>query len=118
MAIEYWIDEAPQTGLETQSIWVLLLDTSTYEVRRFETAFVPIGEDPDDYIDANFTPAQMWAAGTAVNEILDSLRERQLLKALIKLMVNEINILRAIHSLPERTMQQAKNALKAELGEE
>ncbi len=51
-------------------------------------------------------------AAEAVKLIDTHPRFRKILKAMIKLTVDEINILRAAHSLPARTYQQGWNAVK------
>ncbi len=38
--------------------------------------------------------------------------DRMILRAIVKLMIDEFNTLRALHSLPDRTLAQAKNAIQ------
>jgi hypothetical protein len=114
MTIEHWVDETPGTSLSTMSIWVGLRDDQSGEVRRFEAPNVLNTEDPQTYIDTNYTPDEMWAAGTTI-DVMDEARERAIVKALMAVVLDEINLLRAEHSLSPRSKQQLVGAVKAHL---
>ena len=60
-------------------------------------------------IDAAFTQIEVDAE---LNKARDELDNQKILKALAELLVDEFNILRALHSLPPRTFAQLRTAIR------
>lgn len=66
-------------------------------------------------LEAVETPALAWAADKETTELSEYEQWPMQLKAVIKLTVKEINILRVAAGLPARTPAQVKAALKQEM---
>lgn len=97
------------------SEWIINPDLSA--VQGFDTIYWDINGDNvtlADFATRQARDAEI-AAATAVAES-QSQKERfdneEVLRAVVKLLIEELNILRALHSLPPRTAAQARTAIR------
>lgn len=61
--------------------------------------------------------SELWQAASAAGQLFDvyELTVQRVLKALALVITDELNILRALHGLPDRTADQIKGAIKNRL---
>jgi hypothetical protein len=82
---------------------------------------IPAGLSPIDaksHLDSRAD--ELWAAAKLVAmpaDVLDNINQRMLLKALVSLLLEEVNVLRANGGLPPRTKSELITGLKSKLGE-
>jgi len=51
----------------------------------------------------------------SAKDLMDAGINRKTLRSLVEVIISELNILRALHSLPNRTLAQAVNAIKSKI---
>jgi len=99
--IEDWIinpDLSAVTGFESK-YWIITGDTVTL-----------MGAAARDALDA----AELETTKDAIVNQIDNLND--IIRALASVLVDELNILRTQHSLPNRTLAQLKTAIRNKLG--
>lgn len=97
------------------SEWIINPDLSA--VQGFDTIYWDINGDNvtlADFATRQARDAELAAATAAVES--ESQKERfdneEVLRAVVKMLIEELNILRALHSLPPRTAAQARTAIR------
>lgn len=93
---------------------VIIAIDDTYE---WPVGGLPLTGDLQPILDAN--EAQYLAAAQAANRLLDvfNVSQTEILKALALVIMDEINILRALHGLVARDESQIRTAIKNKLKE-
>lgn len=65
--------------------------------------------------DAEIAAAQVTASKEFEKSRLDDIQGERVLRGIVKVLVDELNILRSQHSLPDRTLAQARTAILNEI---
>lgn len=79
-------------------------------------AVVEMSQAEKDAVDAVITAAIVLRQKEAAKDIIDTLQSQgRMIRAFAEIIIREINILRALGSLPDRTLNQLKSAIQAEI---